>query len=97
MRPIEPLLLDDGISEIMGNPDASWWYERDGILRRDASVYFDAGKLRTGLEVIANPLCANISETSSPSTITVGRGKKSHFDEHKQDKYFFRCVGSFGA
>ena len=42
-------------------------------------------------------LCANMSETSSPSTITVGRGKKSHFDEHKQDKYFFRCVGSFGA
>ena len=39
-------------------------------------------------------LCANISETSSPSTITVGRGKKSHFDKHEQDKYFFRCVGS---
>ena len=36
-------------------------------------------------------------ETRRPSTITVGRGKKSHFDEHKQDKYFFRCVGSFGA
>jgi hypothetical protein len=42
-------------------------------------------------------LCANISETGRPSTITVGRGKKSHFDEHKQDKYFFRSVGSFGA
>ena len=42
-------------------------------------------------------LCANMSETSRPSTITVGRGKKSHFDEHKQDKQFFRCVGSFGA
>jgi hypothetical protein len=42
-------------------------------------------------------LCANMSETSSPSTITVGRGKKSHFDEHKQDKQFFGCVGSFGA
>jgi hypothetical protein len=42
-------------------------------------------------------LCANMSETSRPSTITVGRGKRSHFDEHKQDKYFFRCVGSFGA
>ena len=42
-------------------------------------------------------LCANINETSRPSTITVGRGKKSHFDEHKQDKQFFRCVGSFGA
>src|ERR1700723_1519836 len=39
-------------------------------------------------------LCAKMSETSRPSTITVGRGKKSHFDDHKQDKYFFRCVGS---
>ena len=29
-----------------------------------------------------------MSETSRPWTITVGRGKKSHFDEHKQDKYF---------
>ena len=24
LRPIEPL-LDESISEIMGNPDASWW------------------------------------------------------------------------
>ena len=32
LRPIEPLLLDDSISEIMGNPDASWWFERDGIM-----------------------------------------------------------------
>ena len=48
-------------------------------------------------EASPETLCANISETSCPSTITVGRGKKSHLDEHKQDKYFFRCVGSFGA
>ena len=41
------------------------------------------------------PLCANMSETSRASTITVGRGKKSHFDDHKQDTYFFRCVRSF--
>ncbi len=56
LRPIEPLLLDDSISEIMGNPDASWWYERDGIIHREAAVSFDAGRLRTGLEVIANQL-----------------------------------------
>ena len=37
-------------------------------------------------------LCANMRETSTPSTITVGRGKKSHFDEHKPDKYSFRCA-----
>ena len=43
------------------------------------------------------PLCANMSETSSPSIITVGRGKKSHFDEHEQEKHFIGWVGSFGA
>ena len=64
LRPIEPLLLDESISEIMGNPDASWWYERDGILRRDASVRFDAGKLRTGLEVIANQLNKKLDENN---------------------------------
>ena len=30
LRPIEPLLLDEEVSEIMGNPDSTWWYEREG-------------------------------------------------------------------
>ena len=47
--------------------------------------------------IVGGALCANMSETGSPSTITVGRGKKSHFDKHEQDKLFLRCVGSFGA
>jgi pilus assembly protein CpaF len=62
LRPIEPLLLDENISEIMGNPDASWWYERDGIIYQEASISFDAGKLRTGLEVIANNLGKKLDE-----------------------------------
>ncbi len=62
LRPIEPLLLDESISEIMGNPDTSWWYERDGILRRDESVQFDAARLRTGLEVVANKLGKKLDE-----------------------------------
>jgi pilus assembly protein CpaF len=62
LRPIEPLLMDDSVSEIMGNPDASWWYERDGIIRREEAVNFDSGKLRTGLEVIANHLGKKLDE-----------------------------------
>jgi pilus assembly protein CpaF len=46
----------------MGNPDASWWYERDGIVHQEASISFDAGKLRTGLEVIANNLGKKLDE-----------------------------------
>jgi pilus assembly protein CpaF len=62
LRPIEPLLLDPSISEIMGNPDSSWWYERDGIMRRDESIQFDAARLRTGLEVVANKLGKKLDE-----------------------------------
>jgi pilus assembly protein CpaF len=62
LRPIEPLLLDESVSEIMGNPDASWWYERDGIIHQETSISFDAGKLRTGLEVIANNLGKKLDE-----------------------------------
>src|ERR1700719_2322726 len=62
LRPIEPLLLDESISEIMGNPDASWWYERDVIIHQEKSISFDAGKLRTGLEVIANQLGKKLDE-----------------------------------
>ena len=62
LRPIEPLLLDDSVSEIMGNPDSSWWYERDGIVSPESGIQFDAGKLRTGLEVIANHLGKKLDE-----------------------------------
>ena len=62
LRPIEPLLLDENVSEIMGNPDATWWYERDGIVCPEVSIQFDAAKLRTGLEVIANHLGKRLDE-----------------------------------
>src|SRR5260370_24885330 len=62
LRPIEPLLLDESVSEIMGNPDASWWYEREGIVSPEESIRFDASKLRTGLEVIANHLGKKLDE-----------------------------------
>jgi pilus assembly protein CpaF len=62
LRPIEPLLLDESVSEIMGNPDATWWFERDGIVCRDRSVHFEPSKLRTGLEVIANHLGKRLDE-----------------------------------
>ena len=45
-------------------------------------------------------LCANMSETSTPWTITVGRRRKSHLGkplEPSSAGFFFRCVGRFGA
>lgn len=56
LKPIEPLLSDANISEIMGNPDASWWYEKEGELRPASGIEFPAQKLLAGLEVVANKL-----------------------------------------
>ena len=62
LRPIEALLLDESISEIMGNPDSSWWYEQDGLIHRASDVSFPAEGLRTGLEVVANKLGKKLDE-----------------------------------
>jgi pilus assembly protein CpaF len=62
LRPIEPLLLDESVSEIMGNPDAAWFSEREGRLCQEPAISFDVGRLRTGLEVIANQLGKRLDE-----------------------------------
>jgi pilus assembly protein CpaF len=67
--PIESLLLDEDISEIMGNPDSSWWFERGGILHSAADVSFSSEGLRTGLEVFANSLGRNLTRIIPFSTL----------------------------
>ena len=62
MRPIEPLLLDENVSEIMGNPNSTWYAERQGRMEHQPDVAFDSGSLRTGLEVIANNLGKRLDE-----------------------------------
>jgi pilus assembly protein CpaF len=76
LRPIAPLLLDESISEIMGNPDASWWYERDGMIRQEKTISFAAGKLRTGLEVIANQLGKKLDEDNPLLNVQLPDGSR---------------------
>ena len=54
LRPIEALLGDDEITEIMCNPDSTCWIEREGIIRSAPEHRFKTGELHAGLEVIAN-------------------------------------------
>ena len=61
-RPIEALLLDDTVSEIMGNPDGVWWFERRGSMERGKEIIFDPKALIAGLEVIANYLGKKLGE-----------------------------------
>lgn len=54
LKPIEPLLLSETVSEIMVNPDASVWMEENGDKRLLPDTRFEDGALNAGLEVIAN-------------------------------------------
>jgi pilus assembly protein CpaF len=54
LRPIEPLLDDSTVEEIMCNPDARCWVERRGIIKSADEIQFKDGELHAGLEVIAN-------------------------------------------
>lgn len=64
-RPIADLLLDEEISEIMGNPDGTWWVEREGEIAAVNGVDFSGDKLRTGLDVIAKKLQKKL-DTENP-------------------------------
>src|ERR1035437_7922994 len=98
MRCSGPEIPSEGM--LIGDFGAGDFSNAMGLRAGDSGIFpvylapgFESG---TGSESIAS-LCANISETSCPSTITVGRGKKYHLDKHEQVQFFFRCVGSFGA
>lgn len=54
LKPIEHLLVDTVISEIMVNPDGSVWTEEQGRIVPQPGIQFEDGALMTGLEVIAN-------------------------------------------
>ncbi len=54
LRPIQPLLESQTISEIMVNPDGSVWVEEHGQMHALPEIRFDDGALLTALEVIAN-------------------------------------------
>jgi len=54
LKPIENLLMNTTISEIMVNPDGSVWIEEKGHIVLQPGIRFDDGALLTGLEVIAN-------------------------------------------
>jgi pilus assembly protein CpaF len=54
LRPIEHLLANRSVSEIMVNPDGSVWMEERGRIEPVSETRFDEGALLTSLEVIAN-------------------------------------------
>ncbi len=62
LRPIEPLILDPEISEIMVNSPTDIFIEKQGILEKVAGVTISADQLRVAVQNIARSLGDDISE-----------------------------------
>ncbi len=62
LRPIEPLILDPEISEIMVNSPSDIFIEKHGILEKVAGVTISADQLRVAVQNIARSLGDDISE-----------------------------------
>jgi len=62
LRPIEALLLDPEISEIMINSSTDIFIEKQGLLKRISGITLSAGQLRVAVQNIARSLGDDISE-----------------------------------
>lgn len=62
LRPIEPLILDPDISEIMVNSPSDIFIEKHGTLEKVAGVTISADQLRVAVQNIARSLGDDISE-----------------------------------
>ena len=62
LRPIEPLLLDEASAKSWAIPTPRGGTNATASCSKKQTISFDAGKLRTGLEVIANQLGKKLDE-----------------------------------
>lgn len=64
LGPLEPLLADDGVSEIMVNGPYSVYVERGGRLSRAEAAFDDDAHLRRIIERIVSPLGRRVDDSS---------------------------------
>lgn len=76
LKPIETLLLNQAISEIMVNPDGSVWIEEAGRIQALPDVRFEEDALATSLEVIANKFGKKLDPDSPILNLRLPNGSR---------------------
>jgi pilus assembly protein CpaF len=76
LGPLERLLQDPGISEIMVNAADDIWIERHGTLTRVAAAFPDAASVRAVIDRIVAPLGRRIDESAPMVDARLGDGSR---------------------
>ena len=76
--PLEGLLADDTVTEIMVNGPSNVFFERDGKLHRSSQAFADEGQLRALIDRMLGPLGRRIDEASPMVNARLPEGHRVH-------------------
>lgn len=76
--PLEPLLADEEITEVMVNGVHSLYYERCGVLHRSITAFATEEEIRSLIDRIIGPLGRRIDESSPMVNARLGDGSRVH-------------------
>lgn len=76
--PLEGLLADDAVTEIMVNGPRNVFFERDGRLFRSDRAFSDEGQLRALVDRVLGPLGRRIDESSPMVNARLPQGHRVH-------------------
>lgn len=76
--PLEALLQDATVTEIMVNGPFSIYYEQGGVLKRSGQAFSDAAQLRALIDRILGPLGRRIDEASPMVDARLPQGHRVH-------------------
>lgn len=76
--PLEPLLADESVTEIMVNGPDDVFFERDGRLYRSDRSFADAGQLRALIDRVLGPVGRRVDEASPLVNARLPEGHRVH-------------------
>jgi len=76
LGPLEPLLVDPEVDEVMVNGPGEVWVERRGLLERASATFADEAELRHAIERILAPLGRRVDEASPLADARLADGSR---------------------
>lgn len=76
--PLEPLLNDESVTEVMVNGPTKVFYEKEGVIRESDVAFSNADQLRTLIDRVLGPLGRRVDEASPMVSARLPEGHRVH-------------------